>query len=161
MKDPRDIFKTYLTSNGLKLTSQRKLILNVFMTLDRPVTSEELFQEGHSMDESISLSTVYRSLKHLQNAGIARCVRLTDGVTRYECVRGHDSHLICERCGKRIPLDNPYLDCVQREAARQEGFRVYHCCVELHGICHDCAKGCDCARCHASQENWRDFSPSS
>lgn len=152
MKDPRDIFKNYLSSNGLKLTSQRKLILDVFMTLDKPVTCEELFNEGHSIDRSISLSTVYRSLKHLANAGVARCVRLTDGVSRYECVRDQTGCLVCERCGKRIPLDNPYLDCVQREAARQEGFMVYNCLVEMRGICHECAECCDCPRCYREVE---------
>ncbi|MDD4732080.1 MAG: Fur family transcriptional regulator [Desulfovibrio sp.] len=138
MNPQHHIFKEYLVANGLKLTQQRKLILNVFITLDQAVSPEELFHEVHGLDQGISLSTVYRTLKHLLQSGVARCMLQSDGVTRYEGVTGHYCRLVCEHCGKSLPLDNPYLHCLQHEAARQEGFHLYECVMELRGICKSC-----------------------
>lgn len=150
MSTQTEIFKEYLSGNNLKLTHQRKLILDVFITLDRPVSPEELFQEVHSMDAGISLSTVYRTLKHLMQSGVARCMLHSDGVTRYEGLTGHYCRLVCEHCGKRVPLDNPYLHCLQHEVARQEGFHLYECVMELRGICKACMKQRDHGSVEAS-----------
>lgn len=138
MNETTRIFQEYLKANRLKLTSQRKLILDVFISRGTCVTADELFQDVAEMDDGISLSTVYRTVKHLLQSGLARCSHYGDGTTRYEPAEGQTSHLICDNCGKKIPLANPYLECVHAEAARQEGFRMFQCRVTIHGLCHEC-----------------------
>lgn len=132
-------FKGYLAANHLKLTQQRLLIFKVFQSQDLMLTSEGLLERVMEMDAGISRSTVYRTIRHLHDAGIARCIRLSDGTTNYEPMGGHHSRMVCERCGRQIPLVNPYLDCLLRETARQQGFILYRFETVLHGLCHACA----------------------
>lgn len=73
MNETTRTFQEYLKANRLKLTSQRKLILDVFISKGAQVTTEELFKDVAELDDSISLSTVYRTVKHLQQSGLARC----------------------------------------------------------------------------------------
>lgn len=134
------LFQDYLKANRLKLTSQRKLILDIFISGSQLLTAEELFRQVTDIDPGISLSTVYRTFKHLQQAGLARCVHYGDGTTRYEPSDGQKSYLVCEKCGKKIPIINPYLECLQQESARQEGFRMFRSRTTIYGLCHECLK---------------------
>lgn len=138
MNETTRTFQEYLKTNRLKLTSQRKLILDVFISRGVQVTAEELFKEVAELDDGISLSTVYRTVKHLLQSGLARCSHYGDGTTRYEPTDGLNSYLVCETCGKKVPITNPYLECIQAEAARQEGFRMFQCQMIIHGLCHEC-----------------------
>jgi Fur family ferric uptake transcriptional regulator len=130
--------KEYLDANTLKLTQQRLLIFKVLFSQKGMISSEELLAEITGLDSGISRSTVYRTMKHLHHAGVARCIRHDDGSTRYEPMGDHHSTMICERCGKTIPLMNPYLDCLQRESARQQGFTLFRFRTVIHGLCHAC-----------------------
>jgi len=138
VKEALKTFKDYLAANRLKLTRQRLLIFKVFLSQDAMLTSEGLLRKVTEMDASISRSSVYRTVRHLHQSGVARCIRLTDGTTRYEPVGDHHSRMVCERCGRQFPLINPYLDCLQRESARQQRFTLFHCQTVLHGLCHEC-----------------------
>lgn len=138
MKEALKTFKNYLATNRLKLTQQRLLIFKVFLSQDSMLTSEGLLRKVAEMDATISRSTVYRTVRHLHQSGVARCIRLADGTTHYEPMGDHHSRMVCERCGRQFPLINPYLDCLQRESARQQGFTLFHFQTVLHGLCHDC-----------------------
>ncbi len=138
MNETTRTFQEYLKANRLKLTSQRRLILDVFVSRGCRVTADELFKEVAELDDGISLSTVYRTVKHLLQSGLARCSHYGDGTTRYEPADGQTSHLVCEVCGRKVPIANPYLECMHAEAARQAGFRMLHCHVTIHGLCHEC-----------------------
>jgi Fur family ferric uptake transcriptional regulator len=144
-------FRDYLAANSLKLTQQRLLVFKVFLSQDSMLTCETLLDKVVEMDAGISRSTVYRTIKHLHHAGVARCIRLSDGTTNYEPMGDHHSRMICERCGRQIPLVNPYLDCLQRETARQQGFTLFRFETVLYGLCHACAHATtdhpDCALC--------------
>lgn len=131
-------FQEYLKTNRLKLTSQRKLILDVFASSTHQMTAEELHAEVSNIDPGISLSTVYRTLKHLLQSGLGRCVHFGDGTTRFEFSDGQNCYMICETCGRKIPVTNPYVDCIFEENARQEGFRMFRSQSTIYGICHQC-----------------------
>lgn len=137
------IFSEYLKNNGLKLTSQRKLILDVFITMGSRVTVEELYHDVSEIDPGISLSTIYRAMKHLHRSGVARCVHYGDGTVRYEYVDGQGACVVCVQCGKRTPVNNPYLETMHRETARQAGFKMLRSQMTIFGLCHDCLRGND------------------
>ncbi|MGE4292137.1 MAG: Fur family transcriptional regulator [Desulfovibrio sp.] len=150
-------FRNYLATSNLKLTPQRLLIFKVFHSQNAMQTCEELLMKVMELDPCISRSTVYRTMKHLHDAGVARCVRLSDRTTNYEPMGDHHSRMICERCGRQIPLVNPYLDCLHRETARQQGFTLFHFETVLHGLCHECANATlnqpDCALCASGNDS--------
>lgn len=140
MKEALKSFKDYLSSNNLKLTQQRLLIFKVFMSDNNTMSSEELLRVVQSIDATVSRSTVYRTIKHFHRAGIARCIHHGDGCTCHEPMGNHCSHMVCEQCGKSIPIKNPYIDCLQRETARQQGFTLHRHQTVLYGVCCECKR---------------------
>ncbi len=139
----RDRFKDYLESNGLKLTGQRQRILRVFMRQQEPMSAEDILAAAGGAESGISLSTLYRALNHLQCAGLARRIQLGAGSALYEAVHGHCCQLVCEKCGRRIPVSNPYLESMREVAARQEGFELHHCTAQFYGLCPSCQQARD------------------
>ncbi len=138
MQEALKSFKKYLASNALKLTQQRLLILKVFMSEDGEINSENLLKAVQDIDPAVSRSTVYRTIKHFHHAGIARCIHHRDGSSHYEPTGDHNCHMVCERCGTTTPILNPYMDCLQQETARQQGFTLSHYRTTLYGLCGQC-----------------------
>ena len=139
MQEALKAFKQYLVQNNLRLTQQRILIFKIFMSEEERISPEELLSEAQDVDTTISRSTVYRTVKHLHGAGIARCIHEGDGVTYYEPMGDQSCQMICERCGRSIPVKNPYYECLQQETARQQGFTLYRYTSVLYGLCSDCS----------------------
>jgi Fur family ferric uptake transcriptional regulator len=75
------IFQDYIKDAGLRRTGQRDLILDTFLSTEEHLTSEDLCSLVHKVDRSIGLTTVYRTLKLLTEAGLAREVRFGDNRT--------------------------------------------------------------------------------
>lgn len=142
----RDRFRDYLESNGLKLTAQRQRILRAFMRQQGPMSAEDILAAAGGAESGISLSTLYRALNHLQCAGLARRIQLGAGSALYEAVHGHCCQLVCENCGRRIPVSNPYLESMREVAARQEGFELHHCSAQFYGLCPACQQARDAAK---------------
>ena len=94
-------------------------------------------------DSSVGQATVYRTLKHFLDAGLARSVHFGDGVNRYEPSYGqeHHDHLICENCGKSVEVVDPEIERLQEVVARDQGFILTRHKMYLYGICEDCRKG--------------------
>ncbi|WFS61629.1 Fur family transcriptional regulator [Pseudodesulfovibrio thermohalotolerans] len=140
MQEALKSFKKYLSLNNLKLTRQRLLIFKYFMSDVGQLNPEGLLRGVQELDKTISRSTVYRTVKHLHNAGIARCIHRSDGGTCYEPMGDQSCRMICEQCGKTVPVRNPYLECLQQETARQQGFTLFRYQNTLYGLCPDCAE---------------------
>ncbi|WP_196772775.1 Fur family transcriptional regulator [Pseudodesulfovibrio alkaliphilus] len=136
--DGIDQFKEYLESNNLKLTPQRRRILMAFLAMREPFSAEELLAASGGVESGISLSTLYRALSHLQGAGLARRVGQAGVSCLYEVVSGHSCQLVCENCGRRVSVSNPFLESMREVAALQEGFVLRHCTARYYGLCPDC-----------------------
>jgi len=84
MTEEQQVFLKHIQQKGLKRTSQRDLILDVFLRTEEHLSSEDLYRLVQKEDASIGQTTVYRTLKLLSEAGLAREVRFGDGRTHYE-----------------------------------------------------------------------------
>ena len=111
-----EMFQDYLARKRLKMTPQRRAILDVFLSVEEHLSSEELYAKVKQVDPSIGQATVYRTLKLLADAGFAWVVDFNDGVTRYEHQVGHahHDHLICENCRTNIEVVDPEIERLQR-----------------------------------------------
>lgn len=140
MQDPVVLFCDYAASQRLKMTPQRRHILDVFLTLSGHVTSEELYELVKKSYKSIGQATVYRTLKLLSESGIAKPVDFGDGLTRYERQHGddHHDHLICERCGKNVEVLDETIEKLQEDVAARHGFTLTRHKMYLYGLCGDC-----------------------
>lgn len=140
MKNPQDVFADYLANQNLKMTPQRRLILDTFLKQNAHLSSEELYAKVKKRDKSVGQATVYRTLKLLNESGLIEPLDFADGVTRYELSYGesHHDHLICERCGKNIEILDTTIEHRQEELAKEHGFTLLKHKMYLYGICKDC-----------------------
>jgi Fur family ferric uptake transcriptional regulator len=112
----------------------------VFFSTTGHLSAEELYQKVQKVDPGIGLTTVYRTLKLLTEAGLAKERRFggePQGVFEKQDEKHHD-HLICTRCGKIIEFNEPALEAIQDEVAKKYGFVVEDHKMELYGLCKTC-----------------------
>ena len=144
MKSPQDVFADSLAREGLKMTPQRRAILDVFLEQKGHLTSEELYTRLKERDPSIGQATVYRTLKLLSESGLAKEVDFGDGAARYELMYGedHHDHILCEACGMTLEVVDPDIERLQEQLAERHGFVLTGHKMYLFGVCADCrAKG--------------------
>ena len=82
--NPTQIFRSFLKNKGLRNTPQRQQIMEVFFNESGHLTTEEIYDRVRKEDPSLGQATVYRTMKLLCEAGLAREVRFGDGLARYE-----------------------------------------------------------------------------
>ena len=138
----KQIFLEHIQKTGLRKTAQRDLILEVFLITEEHLSSEDLYWLVQKQDPSVGHTTVYRTLKLLTDAGLAREVRLGDGRTYYEHHYNHEhhDHMICTECGKVIEFFSPELEAMQDQMAEKYNFKPTHHSLRILGLCEDCQK---------------------
>jgi Fur family transcriptional regulator, ferric uptake regulator len=136
----RQIFLEHIQGAGLRRTAQRDLILDVFLRTEEHLSSEDLYWLIHQKDPEIGQTTVYRTLKLLTEAGLAREVRLGDGKTYYEHHYNHDhhDHMICTECGRVIEFFSAEIEALQDEMADKYNFKPTHHSLRILGLCGEC-----------------------
>ncbi len=142
MKQPQEAFADYLVRNNLKMTPQRRLILDVFLREEGHLACEDLYNRVKREDKSIGQATVYRTLKLLSESGLAKELNFGDGVTRYEQKYGsmHHDHIICEVCGRTVEVVDQKIEQLQEQLAERHGFTLTGHKMYLYGICAHCRK---------------------
>lgn len=140
MTEEQEVFLKHIQKQGLKRTSQRELILDVFLRTEKHLSSEDLYRLVRELDPNIGQTTVYRTLKLLSDAGLAREVRFGDGRTHYEhnYKHQHHDHMICSRCGKIIEFFSAELEAIQDAMAAKHRFEVTQHLLRIIGICAEC-----------------------
>ena len=130
----------YLSGQGLRSTSQRDQILQIFVDAGRHLSAEELYLLVKKNHPGIGYATVYRTLKLLSEAGLAEERHFEDGFTRYEyrSTDGHHDHLICTKCGAIIEFENERIEALQQDVARKNRFLVQSHRLERYGLCSEC-----------------------
>lgn len=136
----KEIFLEHIQKAGLRRTGQRDLILEIFLRTEEHLTSEDLYWLVQKQDPSVGHTTVYRTLKLLTEAGLAREVRFGDNKTYYEHHYNHEhhDHMICTECGKVIEFFSPEIEEMQDKMADKFGFRPTHHSLRMWGLCREC-----------------------
>ncbi|HEV2706105.1 MAG TPA: transcriptional repressor [Pyrinomonadaceae bacterium] len=143
MTEEKEIFHQHIQRAGLKRTAQRDLILDVFLRTEEHLSSEDLYQLVKQEDPGVGHTTVYRTLKLLVEAGLAREVRFGDGRTRYEhnYKHPHHDHMICTICGETIEFYSAELEAIQDAIVAKHGFVARQHSLRSFGVCFDCRRG--------------------
>ena len=136
----RGKLRSFMDKHGLRSTSQRRTVTDVFLRARGHLSIEELLAMVRERDPKIGYATVYRTLKLLKDCGIAYERHFGDGVSRYEIafVDEHHDHLICLECGKIVEFENDEIERLQEELAARHGFTLKRHTHELYGVCADC-----------------------
>lgn len=142
MTEEQEVFLKHIQKKGLKRTSQRDLILDMFLRTEEHLSSEDLYRLVKQEDPTIGQTTVYRTLKLLTEAGLAREVRFGDGITHYEhnYKHQHHDHMICSECGRIIEFFSAELEALQDQIAAKHRFQISHHLHRIIGICAECRR---------------------
>ena len=126
---------------GVKLTEQRKIIVKVlseskktYGDSDHPDV-DELYNRVSKVDPKISIATVYRTVKILEEAGILVKHDFKAGKARYEQIReSHHDHLIDVKTGEIIEFVDEEIEMLQKKVADKYGYQLVDHKLELYGI---------------------------
>ena len=120
---------------GMRMTEQRRVIARVLESSADHPDVEELYRRSALVDSRISISTVYRTVKLFEDAGIIERHDFRDGRSRYETVPDeHHDHLIDLKTGHVIEFHSPEIEALQERIAREHGFRLVDHRLELYGV---------------------------
>ena len=125
---------------GMRMTEQRRVIARVLERSDDHPDVEELYRRASAVDPNISISTVYRTVKLFEDAGIIERHDFRDGRSRYEPLpEEHHDHLIDIRSGHVIEFRNEAIEAIQERIARELGYRIVGHRLELYAVPLDTA----------------------
>ncbi len=140
--------RTSLHDRGQRLTPQRQRVLALFERIGEGnhLSAEDVHRLLQSAEERVSLATVYRTLRLLSSMGLLQELELAEGGRRFELAgsshRDHH-HLVCVRCGRTEEFENGAVLSAGEGAARQHGFRLVECVLNVRGLCPECASDSD------------------
>ncbi len=118
---------------GLRMTGQRRIVAQVLAQSEDHPDVEELHRRALVVDKRVSLSTVYRTVKLLEDRGIITRHAFGDGRSRYETSdEEHHDHIINIKTGEVIEFHSEEIEALQAEIARRHGFRLVDHRLELH-----------------------------
>ncbi len=117
------------------MTEQRRVICRVLSDASDHPDVEQVFRRSADIDPNISIATVYRTMRLLEEANIIRKHDFGDGRSRFEEMReGHHDHLIDVKSGEVIEFTNEAIEKLQEEVARSLGYQLIGHKLELYGI---------------------------
>ena len=122
-------------TKGLRMTDQRRIIAKLLESTNDHPDVEELHKRVNQVDQSISLATVYRTVKLFEESGILEKLEFGDGRARYEDAdREHHDHLINIQNGKVIEFVDSDIELLQEKIANKLGYRLLGHKLELYGV---------------------------
>src|ERR1700710_1411412 len=122
-------------AKGMRMTEQRRVIARVLASSDDHPDVEELYRRCAKVDDRISISTVYRTVRLFEDSGIIERHDFREGRARYETApESHHDHLINLRTGEVIEFQSEDIERLQAEVARQLGYRLVDHRLELYAV---------------------------
>jgi Fur family ferric uptake transcriptional regulator len=129
-----------LREKGLKLTPQRRMIIDAIHGAETHLTAEEIIAHVQAGMPEVHKSTIYRTLELLEEAGCVFKSELGDHAIYHHAEEGHHHHLICSRCGRTIECDEDLFAPVETSLAERYGFRADFKHLIMSGICAECRR---------------------
>jgi Fur family ferric uptake transcriptional regulator len=132
-------FRRYCRDGGLPFTAQRRRILEEVCRSASHFDAEELYGRIHRKRVSASRATLYRTLGHLERAGVLRRIDIGGDHAHFEFIGvEHHEHLVCARCGRVIEIHEPDLEARVAELLKANGFSTDRHAMQVFGECGEC-----------------------
>lgn len=138
-------FESFLKERALKLTGQRRRVLDRAFGTHEHFSAEELFAmlraEAH-VKPAVSRATVYRTIGLLLEGGFVEALDTGSGELKYEHILGHHhhDHMLCLDCGRIEEFHDERIEELQRENCARRGFELVSHDLRLRGYCKSCAR---------------------
>ncbi|UGT60527.1 Fur family transcriptional regulator [Nocardia asteroides] len=126
---------------GVRSTRQRNAIAALLRDIEEFRSAQELHDELRKRGEGIGLTTVYRTLQSLCDAGMVDVLRTDTGESVYrQCSTGHHHHLVCRGCGRTVEVAGPAVEAWADATAAEHGFTEVSHTLEIFGTCDGCLR---------------------
>lgn len=127
-------------STPMRTTRQRIAVAALLDELSEFRTAQDLHDLLRHRGTGIGLTTVYRNLQALVDAGEVDAIRTPEGEAAYRrCSSQHHHHLVCRGCGRAVEVSDDAVEQWATRVAKEHGFVEVTHTVEVHGTCKDCA----------------------
>jgi Fur family ferric uptake transcriptional regulator len=127
---------------GVRSTRQRSAISGLLDDSTGFRSAQDLHAELRDRGDTIGLTTVYRTLQSMADAGAVDVLRTDSGELIYrKCSDSHHHHLVCRDCGFTVEVEGPEVESWARATGRAHGFAEVEHTVELFGLCAECSAG--------------------
>jgi Fur family transcriptional regulator, ferric uptake regulator len=127
-----------LKQKGLKLTPQRRLIVDIIHDARSHLTAEDIITFVQSKMPGVNKSTIYRTLEILEQSGCVLKSESDDHFIYHHSEEGHHHHLVCERCGQTLECSENLFAPVEKAVSDKYGFRVNFQHKVIPGLCNQC-----------------------
>jgi Fur family ferric uptake transcriptional regulator len=126
-------------------TRQRAAVAAALAEADEFRSAQELHDMLKHRGDSVGLTTVYRTLQSLADAGEVDVLRTSEGEAVYRrcSTDDHHHHLVCRSCGKAVEVEGPAVEKWAEAIAKEHGFVDIGHTVEIFGTCADCVAARD------------------
>jgi Fur family ferric uptake transcriptional regulator len=138
MQSEEKTFENFLRSKNLKHSKPRGDIVEVFLASEGHLSAQELYALVKSKNPRIGFATVYRTLKLLEECGLARTMDYGDGTVRYEPDRFQHHHIICTSCNRTVEFLSPELESLLQQVQKTHHFVPQSHAVRILSTCTDC-----------------------
>jgi len=129
-----------VTEGTLRNTRQRTAVSALLTQLEGFHSAQELHAMLRQRGERVGLTTVYRTLQGLADAGEVDVMRPPGGEHLYRrCSEGHHHHLVCRSCGRTVEVAGPAVESWAERVAAQHGYADVSHTMEIFGTCPGCA----------------------
>ncbi len=122
----------------VRKSKQREAILGLLKGTNFHPTADWIYEQVRKEIPNISLGTVYRNLKVLQQAGKILELDLAGTLSRFDGHTQNHDHFRCEQCGRIFDVGEPVDRKTDERVARKTGFKVSYHRLEFRGLCKDC-----------------------
>jgi Fur family transcriptional regulator, ferric uptake regulator len=130
----------FLRSRGSRVTSSRRILLEVLFAADGHMSAEELADAVQTRAPDVHLSTIYRNLEELEHLGVISHSHLGHGPSSYLLASHAHAHFICADCGKMIEAPEEMFRGLARSARERLGFAIDPKHFAILGRCADCSR---------------------
>src|SRR5947209_10885900 len=139
----KDHALSVLRDAGHRSAQARETLIEQLAAQPCALTAREIDDALRSEGRGVGLASVYRNLELLASLRLVARLDVGQGVTRYERLLEsgeHHHHLVCDRCGRVAPFDDPALERSIARLSKRVDFAVDEHDVVLHGACSSCAR---------------------
>jgi Fur family transcriptional regulator, ferric uptake regulator len=128
---------------GTRTTARRNAVRDMLARSDGFRSAQDIYADLRADGSKIGLTTVYRALQAMSEAGQVDVLRTDEGEAVYRACRTdeHHHHLVCRQCGRTVEVEGPAVERWAEAIGVEHGFTDVTHTVEVFGTCTDCATG--------------------
>ena len=139
----KEKFLAFLEQKNLRITSQRRAIVDIVFGTDQHFNAEQLLEWAREIDESVSRATVYRTLPLLTESGLVHEMDFGKDYKIYDpnyADHPNHNHIICDDCDKVVEFESDQLDTLENEISQNLGFHVKTQQLRINASCDEMKK---------------------